>query len=262
MNALLPLGLLAAGLIAAPGHDSKPDIVDVASKAGQFETLLAAADAAGLVDALRGDGPLTVLAPTDEAFAKLGKDTIASLLQPENKKTLQDILLYHVVSGEFAAADVIKAGKANALNGDALTFGINGGRLTVNGKVNVVANDVGASNGVIHVIDQVLIPQPDAPEGRLVVGFYSERPGKELADYFGLDRNECLLVERVTKGGEAAKAGLKPFDLIVGVGDRPATKEILEEAKAAAGYQGQIKLYVLRRGEKLLIEAGVGIEKH
>jgi len=133
------------------------DIVDTAKAAGSFNTLLAAADAAGLVGALKGDGPLTVFAPTDAAFAALPAGTVESLLLPENKQQLADILKLHVIAGSAVTSDQL-AGKqisAETLNGAVSIDGTNG--VTVNGA-NVVAADVEASNGVIHVIDAVLLP--------------------------------------------------------------------------------------------------------
>lgn len=266
MNALLPLCLGIAALTAAPSIDPAPapvqdkDIVEVAASAGSFKTLLAAAGAADLVDALKGDGPLTILAPTDDAFAKLGNDTIQNLLKPENKETLQRILLYHVVSGSVSSTDALKAGSAPTLAGPAVSFALSGGRLQVNGSVNVVGNDVQASNGVIHIIDEVLLPPAEKPDGRLVIGFFSNMPGEELAAYLGVDRHKCLLVSSVTKGGEAEKAGLRSYDLIIAIDGGPATTESVREAKSRAGFGGNVELSVLRRGTKVTVHTTVGIE--
>lgn len=147
--------LLALPLSANSLGDN--DIVDTAVNAGSFDTLVAAVQAAGLVDALKGDGPFTVFAPTDEAFAKLPEGTVESLLQPENVDQLKAILTYHVVSGQVMAASVSDGLEAASLNGQPLTFAVdeNGARV---GDANIVTTDVGASNGVIHVIDTVLIP--------------------------------------------------------------------------------------------------------
>ena len=135
----------------------KNDIAGVAKKAGQFETLLAAAEAAGITDALTGSKPLTVLAPTDEAFAKLPKGTVASLLKPENKSKLRAILLYHVVPGSVSAGDALNAKAAKTLGGQKVNFAIKNGKFLVN-ESNILSTDIKADNGVIHVIDQVLIP--------------------------------------------------------------------------------------------------------
>jgi transforming growth factor-beta-induced protein len=132
------------------------DIVDVAVKAGSFKTLAAALQAAGLVDALKGKGPFTVFAPTDEAFAKLPKGTLETLLKPENKGRLASILKYHVVSGAVFAKDVT-TGSVETLDGQRIDLAVNAGKVTVDGA-NVTATDVKASNGVIHVIDTVIIP--------------------------------------------------------------------------------------------------------
>ena len=134
----------------------KQDIVDVASKAGSFNTLIAAAKAAGLVDALKGDGPLTVFAPTDDTFAKLPKGTVESLLKPENKSKLSDILTYHVVAAKVPAAKV-KSGKVGMVNKKNARVRVKDGKVTIN-KANVVKTDIMTSNGIIHVVDAVIMP--------------------------------------------------------------------------------------------------------
>lgn len=131
-------------------------IVDVAAGAGQFKTLVAAVKAAGLAETLSGKGPFTVFAPTDEAFAKLPAGTVESLLKPENKQKLAGILTYHVLAGKVMAADV-KTMNAKTVNGKEAAIKVDGGKVTI-GAANVVKTDVGASNGVIHVIDAVLLP--------------------------------------------------------------------------------------------------------
>ena len=133
------------------------DIVDTAAGAGQFKTLVAAIEAAGLVDTLKGDGPFTVFAPTDEAFAKLPAGTVDDLLKPENKDKLVAILTYHVVPGKIMAADI--AGKSTAVKtvqGDTLDVDATDG-VKVD-KAEVVKADIDATNGVIHVIDSVVMP--------------------------------------------------------------------------------------------------------
>jgi uncharacterized surface protein with fasciclin (FAS1) repeats len=136
------------------------DIVDTAVAAGSFKTLAKALTAAGLVDTLKGAGPFTVFAPTDEAFAKLPAGTVESLLKPENKAKLQRILTYHVVPGRVMAADVTKLKTAKAVSGDALKITASNGAVLVDGA-HVVKADVAASNGVIHVIDTVLLPKDE-----------------------------------------------------------------------------------------------------
>lgn len=135
---------------------STKNIVETASEAGSFGTLLAAAKAAGLAEALSGEGPFTVFAPTDEAFQALGS-TVNELLKPENKDKLASILKYHVVSGRVFARDAVTAGSAVTLEGGKVQIGIDAGRLTVN-NADILMTDIDASNGVIHVIDGVLIP--------------------------------------------------------------------------------------------------------
>ncbi|MEM8714045.1 MAG: PDZ domain-containing protein, partial [Planctomycetota bacterium] len=116
-----------------------------------------------------------------------------------------------------------------------------------------------ASNGIIHVIDQVLIPPTPKPQGRLVIGFFSEAPGAELARYLGVDRHKSLLVSSVSKGSEAEKAGLKPYDLIVSINGRAATSDSIAEEKERVGYEGTIHLEVLRRGQPVSLDTKVGI---
>ena len=133
------------------------DIVDTAVSAGKFKTLAAAIQAAGLADTLKGPGPFTVFAPTDEAFAKLPEGTLDELLKPENKGKLVEILTYHVVPAKAKAADVAGMPSAKTVNGKELTLKARDGKVTVN-AANVIKADVEASNGVIHVIDTVLLP--------------------------------------------------------------------------------------------------------
>lgn len=137
--------------------DSK-NIVSVAKEAGMFQTLLAAAEAADLVGVLTGNGPVTVFAPTDEAFAKLPAGTVESLLKPENKDQLAAVLSYHVVPGRVYAKDAVRAGRAETAQGGEVVIDIVNGKLKVD-SATVIANDIDASNGVIHVIDSVILPQ-------------------------------------------------------------------------------------------------------
>jgi len=132
------------------------NIVETAVAAGSFETLCAAVSAAGLVETLSGNGPFTVFAPTDAAFAKLPAGTVENLLKPENKATLVGILTYHVLAGKVMAADV-KTMKAKTVNGKELSITVAGGKVMVD-KAQVITADVVASNGVIHVIDSVVLP--------------------------------------------------------------------------------------------------------
>ncbi|MEL7213588.1 MAG: fasciclin domain-containing protein [Pseudomonadota bacterium] len=152
------VALATATLIAAPAWagSMKKDIVDTAAGAGSFETLLAAATAAELVDTLKGDGPFTVFAPTDEAFAALPEGTVESLLEPENKDQLTAILTYHVVPGKVMSTDLSNGMEAETVNGAAVTIMTEGGVKVQ--EASVVTADIEASNGVIHVIDSVILP--------------------------------------------------------------------------------------------------------
>lgn len=152
--------LLAGGLMLSGcngSHQPQHDIVDTAV-ANHFNTLATALTAADLVDTLKGPGPFTVFAPTDAAFAKLPEGTLDTLLKPENKGQLVSILTYHVVSGKVMAADVVKLSEAKTVNGQSVTITVADGTVMVN-NATVTQTDVEASNGVIHVIDTVLLPQ-------------------------------------------------------------------------------------------------------
>ena len=160
--ALLALAATAAVSVFstafAHDHGNKNDIVDTAVAAGSFNTLAAALQAADLVDTLKSAGPFTVFAPTDDAFAKLPAGTVETLLKPENKDQLVAILTYHVVSGKVMAADVVKLDSATTVNGQDVTITVDGGTVKVN-DATVTATVIMTSNGVIHVIDSVILPQ-------------------------------------------------------------------------------------------------------
>jgi len=168
LAAALALAVPASFALAAPAGDSakshgapaqaRADIVDTAVRAGQFKTLAAALQAAGLVDTLKGAGPFTVFAPTDAAFAALPAGTVENLLKPENHDKLVAILTYHVVPGRVTASQVAGMKAAKTVEGADLAIRASGGAVTVDGA-RVVSADVAASNGVIHVIDKVLIPK-------------------------------------------------------------------------------------------------------
>ena len=149
--------VVGLALGSANAFAANKDIVDTAVAAGQFKTLAAALDAAGLVDTMKGSGPFTVFAPTDDAFAKLPAGTVEELLKPENKDKLTAILTYHVVDGNVMAADVVKLTEAKTLNGMMVKVKVNGDTVMINGAT-VASADISASNGVIHVIDSVLLP--------------------------------------------------------------------------------------------------------
>lgn len=137
--------------------EAKADIVDTAVKAGKFNTLVAAVKAAGLVETLKGEGPFTVFAPTDEAFSKIPKETIQELLKPESKEKLTAILTYHVVPGKVMAADVVKVKEAKTANGKSVKVTVSEEGVMI-GKAKVVKTDIECGNGVIHIIDSVIMP--------------------------------------------------------------------------------------------------------
>ena len=163
--ALFAAVALAVAALALPAAEARvsprladKDIVDTAIAAGSFTTLAKALEAAGLVDALKGEGPFTVFAPTDEAFAKLPAGTVESLLKPENKAKLQAILTYHVVPGKVMASQVTGMTSAKTVNGQSLTIAVKDGSVKID-NATVVKTDIATSNGVIHVIDSVVLPK-------------------------------------------------------------------------------------------------------
>lgn len=147
----------ALALSACSNMMGEPDIVDIAAGNEDFSTLVAAVSAAGLVETLKGDGPFTVFAPNNAAFAKLPDGTVASLLEPENLDALQSVLTYHVVAGKVMAADVVTLDRATTVNGKDVHITVKHGSVYVNNS-KVIATDIVGTNGVIHVIDSVLLP--------------------------------------------------------------------------------------------------------
>jgi len=154
---LLLAGTGLVGIVRADDKRESKDIVAVASDSGKFKTLVAAIKAAGLVETLQGTGPFTVFAPTDKAFAKLPAGTVEDLLKPENKEKLVALLTYHVVPGKVMAADV-KTMKVKTVNGQELDVQVINRKVTVD-KAKVTKTDIAASNGVIHIIDTVVMPK-------------------------------------------------------------------------------------------------------
>ena len=151
---LASVATLGAGSLYAA---EKKDLVDTAVAAGTFKTLAAALQAAGLVETMKGEGPFTVFAPTDEAFAKLPEGSVEKLLKPENKEKLVEILTYHVVAGAVPSEAALKLTEATALNQKKLALSVKDGALFIN-EAKVVTADLSCSNGVIHVIDSVMLP--------------------------------------------------------------------------------------------------------
>ena len=158
MKFLKTLGLAAAIGFSGSSVSNGADIVDTAVSAGQFKTLVAAVQAAELVETLKGDGPFTVLAPSDEAFAKLPEGTVAELIKPENREKLTSILTFHVIAGKVLAKDALGAGGGVTVNGQKVDCELDGGQIMIEGA-KLVAADIECDNGVIHIIDQVIMPE-------------------------------------------------------------------------------------------------------
>ena len=160
VNAAVLALALSVGLGGSASAESMPDkdIVQTAVSAGSFKTLVAAVQAAGLVDVLKSEGPFTVFAPTDDAFGKLPVGTVEYLLKPENKEKLAAILTYHVVAGRVTAMEVVSLSSAKTVNGQNLSISAKDGSVMVD-KAHVTSTDIMASNGIIHVIDSVILPR-------------------------------------------------------------------------------------------------------
>ncbi|MFO7524642.1 MAG: fasciclin domain-containing protein [Ignavibacteriaceae bacterium] len=159
LSLILPMLIVASLSVFTHAGDSKKstkDIVSTAVEAGNFKTLAAALTEAGLIETLKGEGPFTVFAPTDEAFAKLPKGTVEALLK--DKSALTNILLYHVVAGKVMAKDVVNINSAETVQGSSVNIKVVDGKVMIN-DAQVISADVNASNGVIHVIDTVIMPQ-------------------------------------------------------------------------------------------------------
>jgi len=224
---------------------ARENLVETAAGAKQFKTLIAAAKAAGLAETLSGEGPFTIFAPTDEAFAKLPAGTVEALLKPEGREMLRSILAYHVVPARVYAREAIGAGVATTVQGESVAIGYADGRLRVNGA-GVIRTDLDASNGVIHVIDAVLIPggapnaaravMPSGPEG--IIALAIER-GAPLFNEG--QQGACAAIYEV-----AVSALLAQPKSVIGA----AARKALESAAAAAGRERDAteKAWILRRG--------------
>lgn len=237
------------------------NLVEVAAGAGQFELLLTAAKAAGLAESLVGEGPYTVLAPTDEAFRALGSQ-LDDLLKPENRGTLRRILSYHVIPGRAYADQALALNQADTLAGPRVSFRLDTGRLKVN-DARIVGTDIEASNGVVHVINKVLLPPAPAPvNGRLLIGYTDELPSAALAAQFGIDRDNTRVITGVTRGTNAERDGLRKFDILLTVDGVPATNENVDRAKQSVGFGGYVEFELIRDGQRQKLLVQVGVEKH
>jgi uncharacterized surface protein with fasciclin (FAS1) repeats len=201
--------LLALASIASAG--SRNDIVITAKKAGSFNTLLAAAEAAGLVDALKADGSLTVFAPTDEAFEELPKGTVESLLKPENKDKLVDILTYHVVSGKVPFKAAVCLDSATALNEKDITVSVRNGRLFINESC-VIQNDIETSNGIIHVIDSVLLPPADPDQKEVAAMLLKNAISKGVPLFNHGQHGACAEIYEIAAQAVAAMSEIASSD--------------------------------------------------
>ena len=232
------LALVGIMAVVSPARAQQTkDIVDTAVAAGSFTTLAKALTAADLVATLKGPGPFTVFAPTDEAFAKLPAGTLENLLKPENKAMLRRVLTYHVVPGKVMAADVVKVSSAKAVSGDTLSIKASGGTVMVD-KARVVKTDIAASNGVIHVVDAVLLPPGGI--GRSTMAAMVLLTG--ASGYIGsrllrvLEEGGCA-VRCLARQPERVAAGRATTEVVAG--------DCLDEASLVAAMDGVDQAYYL-----------------
>jgi uncharacterized surface protein with fasciclin (FAS1) repeats len=226
------------------------DIVDTAVAAGSFNTLVAAVQAAGLVDALKGDGPFTVFAPTDDAFAAIPAETLEALLA--DPETLSQILLFHVLPGKVMAESVADGLSVETLQGAPVTFAVMDGKATINDAA-IVATDIEASNGVIHVIDAVILPPAEAA---------SEEPAMDIVDTAVAAGSFNTLVAAVQAAGlEEALRGEGPFTVFAPTDDAFAAipAETLEGLLADPDTLGQILLYHVLSGKVMAESVADGL---
>jgi uncharacterized surface protein with fasciclin (FAS1) repeats len=236
--------LLHTALFASPLQAQHKDIVGTARGAGQFATLLAAVDAAGLTSTLQGRGPFTVFAPTDEAFRALPAGTVESLLKPENREQLKAILLYHVVSGKVSAADARSLSSARSVGGPTIRIQSEGSRLRINGATVVMA-DVPASNGVIHVIDQVLLP-PETSANRASEGRAGDASARGLID-LAIERGVPLFNDGKPEATSAIYEIAARSVLLLSPSLASSSRRSLEQALRATGDDDRSRAWTLRR---------------
>ena len=257
-----------------PVNGKEKNIVETAVSAGSFKTLTAALTAAGLVDTLKGNGPFTVFAPTDEAFAKLPPGTVENLLKPENKAMLIDILTYHVVSGNVPSGTAIKLTEATALNNKKIKLEAKEGALFLN-TAKVTTADVKCSNGVIHIIDAVLMP----PAGREVapkeamsdsnvscmnstLGVFVGAMSQAVQARQSLPEGVGVLVETVAADSLASKAGVMESDVIRAFNDQVVSSpcqfiSLINQAQSLAnafGVASKVSLTIVRGGKDKVID--------
>ena len=232
--------LLLTACLNAPA-ETTPDLADTAAAAGSFQLLLTAAERAGLVEALKGTDELTVLAPTDEAFQKLPDGLLDKLLLPENQASLTSLLKYHVLPGSRSAASLLESGKAATLGGPSVGFELKEGRLRVE-NARILNNDISARNGVIHVIDQVLIPEGFAiPERSRTPAALIELAVRRGAPLFNSGNvAACAAIYEV-----AARSLLMIEDGQIGAASQEALRTALDQA--AASDQPTRNAWTLRR---------------
>ncbi|HBS28116.1 MAG TPA: hypothetical protein DEB06_01400, partial [Phycisphaerales bacterium] len=234
---------------------------------GGHERLLDLIDEAGLEEEF-ASGAMTLFAPTDAAFKALPDEILEALDDGSNRSVLVDLLSRHMVAGALPAAELERLSPLAALAGGRLTVRRDGAALVIEsesgvGSVPITRADIDGPGGFIHRIDRLLLPRDGlrvVPDGRLVVGVFTEPVGKALAAQLKIEQRGSFLVERLTRNGPAQRAGLKVNDVVVSIDGIPATSDNLDLLKARKGYGGTIEFVVLRAGERLTILVPVGVE--
>lgn len=245
------------------------DLLTTLKAEGRFRTLLELVDEASLEDFVEQNAPLTFFAPTDEAFAKLDRYIVADLERSRNRAVLTELLKRHIVPGEHPVDSLIGSGPVSSLAGSPISVSRTPDALIASdpsgtSRANLVRTDLDGPGGVVHQIDTVLLP-PDGlkivPDGRLIVGVFTDSVSQSLAAQLNVRPRECLLITGLTRGGPSERAGLKANDVVVLVDDLPATSGNLDLLKSRKGFGGVIRFDIIRAGQRLTIPVTVGVER-
>jgi len=245
------------------------DLLSTLKAEGRFRTLLELVDEGDLEDFIEQNAPLTLFAPSDEAFAKLDQYIVADLQRSRNRAALTDLLKRHILPGELPADALIGRGPVSSLAGAPLFVTRTPEAVTVadpsgNSRATVTRVDLDGPGGVIHQIDSVILP-PDGlkivPDGRLVVGVFPTAVSESLASQLGLRQRECFLVSNVVRDGPAVRAGLRKNDVVVFLDELPATSANLDLLKDRKGFGGVIQFDIIRSGERMTVPVTVGVDR-
>lgn len=245
------------------------DIRSALDASGRFTTFLSLLDRAGDTEFFAPGAQVTLFAPTDDAFKSMPPDTIAMLKSSRNRESLRSLLENHIVTGRLTIESALASTPVQTKLGSSLRVErdqTSRVRIQFSEKsfTTVLAADLSATNGLIHVVDAPIIPPAGlklTPEGRLVVGIHVNETGPVLSSQFALDGKRALVVEGLTRGGPAETAGVRVNDVIVTFNGHIATNSELTRIKSEVGYRGVIEFIIFRKGEKMVINVPVGVER-